>query len=427
MTYGRHAAWLLGLLGCAADAGGVDEAEGTTGAVASAEDTTGDATPADADSGTAVGSSGTDATPDDESSDDGDPAGESDGTGDPDEPEAWIYPEPDWLVEPPEAHGFDPDALAVTSDVAAAEQSGCLVVTRHGVIVHEWYADGWDADRTTEVWSVTKSVTSTLVGIAQAQELLHVDDFASDYIEPWATTESASVTVGELLQQDSGRHWDFFDDYVELDALSGDKSAFAIGLPQQHEPGTWWEYNNAGVQSLEPVIRTAVDQDVAEFATEHLFEPIGMQATMAHDDAGNTITYAYLQAGCRALARYGYLYLRRGQWADGEQIIPAEYVDLSTTPRTELNDAYGYLWWLNQPGHWVRPSTPGRNEGDGLLLPNAPIGAYTARGLGAQVVAVDPSTEVVFTRLSAVPPQDLLQETNVEHDLWSAIMTAIVE
>lgn len=424
MSVGRGAVlgvWVV-VIGCAP---GDDMADmfGSTGEL---ESTTSSEPGSSSDPAGSSGSEldGTTSATDDGSGSDGSESGVPD---DPDEPNDWIYPEPEWLVEPPELHGFDPDALAVTSDIAAAEQSGCLVVTRHGVIVHEWYAEGWDADRATEVWSVTKSVTSTLVGIAQGQALVHVDDFASDYIEAWATNESAAVTVGQLLQQDSGRHWDFIDDYVELDALAGDKSSFAIGLAQQHEPGQWWEYNNAGVQSLEPVLRTAVDQDVAAFAAEHLFEPIGMDATMAHDDAGNTITYAHLQAGCRALARYGYLYLRRGRWADGEQLLPAAFVDQSTTSRTELNDAYGYLWWLNQPGHWVRPSTPGRNEGDGLLLPNAPIGAYTARGLGAQIVAVDPSTEVVFTRLSAVPPQDLLQETNVEHDLWSAIMTAIVE
>jgi len=421
MSVGRRIAMAAVLFGCEADQL-ANEPAGTTGADFGTGDTAG-LDPASSGPSRVVTSDG-------EGSDDGGSSGASPGedTGEaPEDAEDWVYPEPEWRVEPPQAHGFDPTALETASDIAAAEQSGCLVVTRHGVIVHEWYAEGWDATRTTEVWSVTKSVTSTLVGIAQGKGLVHVDEFASDSIDAWATTESADVTVGQLLQQDSGRHWDFIDDYVELDVLASDKSEFAIGLPQQHPPGQWWEYNNAGVQSLEPVLRAAVGQDVSAFATEALFEPIGMDATMAHDDAGNTITYAHLRAGCRALARYGYLYLRRGRWADGEQIVPAEFVDQSTTSRTELNDAYGYLWWLNQPGHWVRPSTPGRNEGDGLLLPNAPIGAYTARGLGAQIVAVDPSTEVVFTRLSAVPPQDLLQETNVEHDLWSAIMTAIIE
>ncbi len=341
------------------------------------------------------------------------------------EPE-WVYPEPSWTVASPEDQGMDPDKLGQATDIAAAEDSGCLVVTRRGVIVHEWYAPGWDAGTRTDVFSITKSVTGALVGIAQAQDLLHVDDFASEYIEPWATTDAATVTIGNLLQQDSGRHWDFFDDYVGLDAVAGSKSTYAIERPQQHPPGTWWEYNNAGVQTLEPILRAATGQDVAAWANEELFQPIGMSAEFAHDGEGNTVTYAHLESDCRSLARLGYLYLRRGRWVD-QQVLPASWVEASTTPRTPHNDAYGYLWWLNQPGHWVRPSLPGRNEGDGLLLPNAPLGAYTARGLRAQLIAVDPETEVVFTRLAPVPVQDLLSSTEVEHALWSTIMTSIVE
>ncbi|MEM6991460.1 MAG: serine hydrolase, partial [Myxococcota bacterium] len=347
-------------------------------------------------------------------------------TGDAGEPD-WVYPEPVWAVEAPAAHGMDADLLQSASEIAAAEDSGCLVVTRHGVIVHEWYAEGWDATTQTDVFSVTKSVTGTLVGLAQAEGLLHIDDFAADYIESWATTDAATVTIANLLQQDSGRHWDFFDDYVQLDAITGDKSAFAIERSQQHDPGQWWEYSNAGVQTLEPVLRAAVGGDVADWAQGALLDRIGMHATFQHDGAGNTVTYAHLEAGCRALARYGYLHLRRGRWAGGDQILPAQWVDDSTTPRTELNDAYGYLWWLNQPGHWVRPSLPDRNEGDGLLLHNAPLGAYTARGLRAQVVAVDPGTEIVFTRLAPVPIQDLFSSTEVEHELWAAIMAAVLE
>lgn len=346
-----------------------------------------------------------------------------------DEAEPWTYPEPDWDVEPPAEHGMDPDALAAVDQVAADAGTGCLVVTRHGVLVHEWYADGWAADTQTEVFSVTKSVTSVLVGVAMQRGLLSVDDFASDYVAPWLTTDAATVTIGQLLQQDSGRHWDFFGDYVTLDVVEGDKTQYAIDLAQQHLPGQWWEYNNAGVQALEAVVRAAVGgDDVDAWAQDNLFAPIGMAASFGHDAAGNTMTYAHLRSDCRSLARLGYLYLRGGQWADAETIVSESWVEASTTGRTEHNDAYGYLWWLNQPGHWIRPSLPDRREGDGLLLPTAPIGAYTARGLGAQIVAVDPGSEIVFTRLATIPVQDLFApEPDVEHDLWSAIMQAVLD
>jgi CubicO group peptidase (beta-lactamase class C family) len=359
--------------------------------------------------------------------DSGDDApGDGSSTGEDPEPE-WVYPDPDWATEPPEDHGMDPEALALTSEIAAAYDTSCLVVTRHGVIVHEWYDEGWDATRKTEIFSVTKSVTSTLVGIAQDEGLLHVNDFAADYIAPWAGTASAGVTIGNLLRMDSGRYWEFLNDYVQLDTIATDKSDFAVDLSQQHPPGTWWEYNNAAVQTLEPVLREAVGGDVAEWAQGALLDPIGMDATFGRDLAGNTIMYAHMQGGCRAMARLGYLYLRGGQWAGGTQVVSESWVQAATMPGTELNSAYGMLWWLNRPGHYVKPSTPERKEGDGPIIPEAPIGIFTAQGVRAQLVAVDPEHEIVFTRLAAVPLQDLFSGTPVEGELWAAIMASIIE
>ncbi|MCA9715311.1 MAG: serine hydrolase, partial [Myxococcales bacterium] len=209
--------------------------------------------------------------------------------------------------------------------------------------------------------------------------------------------------------------------------LNDDRTQFAIELDQQHAPDSWWEYNNAAIQTLDRVYRVATGVDLGAHANVELFEPLGMDATFSHDASGNTLTYADVLSSCRDLARFGYLYLRGGVWAGGVEVVPHDWVEASLTASTPLNDAYGYLWWLNNDGHYVRPSTPLREEGDGLLIPEAPPGAFTARGLKAQLVAVEPSTEIVFTRIVDVPINDLIFSTPAEGELWAQIMAAVVE
>jgi CubicO group peptidase (beta-lactamase class C family) len=401
---------LLGSLGCSgpsAEAGEDDESTDTSGS--------------ESESGSETETGETESGSETETGETGDT--ETGETGD----EEVVYPEPDWVPEPPEQHGLDPVALEAAATLAEEAGSGCLLITRHGVIVGEWYWDGWAQGTQTPVFSVTKSIASALVGIAADEELLAIDDWASDYVGEWVGTESEELTIRNLLSNDSGRYWEFVSDYVTLTA-SSNKTQFAIDLDQQHLPGEWWEYNNSAIQTLERVLHTATDEDVGEYARTKLFEPIGMKSSFGHDPDGNSVMYADVMASCRDLARFGYLFLRGGQWADGVQVISNDWVIESTSTSTPLNDAYGYLWWLNKEGHWIRPSAPLREEGDGPLLPDAPLGSFSARGLGSQIVGIDPATEIVFTRLAEVPLDQLLSGgPEIEGPLWGAIMAAVVE
>ena len=91
----------------------------------------------------------------------------------------------------PHLLGFDPKALSAIAADAEARDSNCLVVVRHGAIVAEWYWNGTDPTSTQNVFSVTKSLTSTLVGVAEAAGDLRIDDLASKYIPQWVGTASA--------------------------------------------------------------------------------------------------------------------------------------------------------------------------------------------------------------------------------------------
>lgn len=309
--------------------------------------------------------------------------------------EELAWPVPDWQPVSAADAGMDQAALDAMAADAEAAGSNCLVVTRDGQLVGEWYWNGWDPTSEQEIFSATKSITSTLVGLAVDDGLLALDDPASTYIPEWVGTPSEAVTVRNLVSNDSGRYQDFQSDYVTMAVQEPDKTGYSIGLSQQHEIGTQWVYNNAAIQTLDQVLEAATGMPTHEYAAQELFGPLGMETEIATDDAGNTLTFMGGQASCRDLARFGLLFLRDGQW-DGEQLLSSEWVDEATHPSQDLNPNYGFLWWL----FGDRAGTPAGEGGEGTVPP-APEGSgfYAALGLGNQIVGVFPESGVVVTRI----------------------------
>jgi CubicO group peptidase (beta-lactamase class C family) len=272
-----------------------------------------------------------------------------------------------------------------------------MAVIEDGQIVRDAYWGGSKPEEQHEVFSVTKSITSTLVGIAQGEGLFDIDEPASTYITEWVGTPSEAVTIRQLVSNDSGRFWSLASDYNEL-IRAPDKTGFGIGLAQQADPGTVWNYNNAAIQTLDAVISRATGMPTAEYARTRLFEPTGMRTTMTKDPTGNTMTFMGAKASCLDLARFGYLLLQGGRWGD-RQVVPSEWVAEATAPSTELNRAYGFLIWLNQPG---LVKTPTGGEVQGPIWPDAPLGTFAALGLGGQTVLVLPDQGLVVTRVAGV-------------------------
>jgi len=309
----------------------------------------------------------------------------------------------------PEELGFDAKALERLAQEAEDAGSTCLLVARDGVVAGEWYWNHGAADRPQEVFSVTKSVTSTLVGLAQADGGLELGDKAAAYIPEWKGTPSRTVTVRNLLSNDSGRFWSPESDYQEL-LRATDRTSYAVGLEQAAEPGAVWAYNNAAIQTLDRVIRNATGTATDVFAQDRLFGPLGMTSTRMTPDASRRSTQVFfgMQSTCPDLARFGQLFAQQGEW-DGEQLLPAGWVEDATGRSSQqLNAAYGLLWWVNrtgpqrQPLDDTNPGLPPGVSGVGQLVPGAPEDLYAALGFGGQVVLVDPGSGTVVVRLGTL-------------------------
>jgi CubicO group peptidase (beta-lactamase class C family) len=309
----------------------------------------------------------------------------------------------------PDELGFDPEVLDQLAKDAEDAGSTCFLVARDGQVAGEWYWNDGAADRPQEVFSVTKSVTSTLVGLAEAEGDLALSDPAADYIPEWRGTDSEAVTVRNLLSNDSGRFWSPESDYQQL-IKAADRTSYAVGLDQAAPPGTVWAYNNAAIQTLDRVIRNATGTATDVFAQERLFGPLGMTSTRMTPDASRSSTQAFfgMQSTCPDLARFGQLFEQGGEW-DGQQVLPARWVEDATGRSSQkLNAAYGLLWWVNrtgpqrQPLDSDNPGLPPGVSGVGQLVPGAPEDMYAALGFGGQVVLVDPGSGTVVVRLGTL-------------------------
>ena len=310
-----------------------------------------------------------------------------------------------WPTASPGDLGLRPRRLEALAREARQADSTCYAVVRRGRLARDW---NWGTARTTarEVFSITKSVTSALVGIAVRDGSLRLDDRVSRYVPQWRGTPSSGVTVRHLLSNDSGRAWSLQSDYGAL-VQARNRTAYAVGLSQQHAPGSAWAYNNAAIQVLEAVLRRATGTPVDRFAARRLFAPLGMTHTrMVRDASGrSTSVFFGLQTTCLDLARFGTLYLGRGA-VDGRRILTRDWVRRSVgSSSTVHNAAYGFLWWLNRPGPLRGATDPVDADGQplapvtGQLAPGAPASTYAALGLGGQVLLVDPRSRTVVVRL----------------------------
>ncbi|WP_185994470.1 serine hydrolase domain-containing protein [Nocardioides campestrisoli] len=297
------------------------------------------------------------------------------------------------------------DARTLVAEAKAAD-SHCVTVVRDGkVLLSRDLAKKVD---TTIAWSITKSVTSLLVGIAQDKKMLKLDDRVARYVPQWRGTASKRVTIRHLLANTSGREWDARTDYQVMIAARN-KTRFGIRLDQQHRPGTTWAYNNSAIQVLEAVLEKATKRPVADFAQATLFGPLRMRNTSIETDVvGNPMLFGGMRSTCPDLARLGVMLADQGRY-DGRRIVSRRYVREATQrPSSELNTAYGLLFWINEPGPVLSPLPPpaGTPTAQGPMVPTAPEDAYWALGLNQQILHVSPTEKIVAVRLGDPPPAD---------------------
>lgn len=298
-----------------------------------------------------------------------------------------VWPTTEWRIDAPEARGMDASLLEGARQYAFQDGKNTqgVVVVRHGVIVGEWYEDGRDESSFATSWSIAKSVTSALIGIAIHEGLIEsVDVSMAEFFPEWTGTEKEDITLRDVLSMASGLKWsESYDpenvvssDIIQMIALREDHLAYAASRPLEFTPGSRWSYSSGDTMLLSGVLEAVSGGNAGSYAREKLFDPIGMSPVDWWTDAtGQTATYCCIDTPARQLAKFGLLYLRGGEWA-GTQVVPREWVTTSTSPSVVPH--YGHQWWLDE--------TPGGRE------------MYIAIGHDGQYIYVVPDLDLVVVR-----------------------------
>ena len=286
--------------------------------------------------------------------------------------------------------------MALTVKNYAAQ---CVLVMSGSEVVAEWNFGAHASSTKIFVASVSKSFTSALVGIAQKQGFLNIDDKASKFITEWVGTKSESVTIRHLLAMTSTRSEFNLINAVQ-DARGQAISDVRGGARHASSPGLAWAYHNASTQALELVLSRSTGESVSAFAQRELFAKMGMTTTIEKDSKGVEAVFAGFMSTCRDVGKLTRLYLQKGNW-NGEQILGPEYVADSLTPQitsvaanATMNGSYGLQIWLNSDkGTSI---TVGRQ---GSLYPNLPVDTFLFQGACRQFGVGIPSKDLTVVML----------------------------
>ena len=289
---------------------------------------------------------------------------------------------------PKNSVGPNPKYAALAAEVGA-QSASCMVVQEGKTIVAEWYWGDRTPQTLSEGFSTMKSVTATLVGIAQTQKKLNINQKASDFIKEWKGTASESITIRQLLSMTSGRREVFNGNPF------ADNELIAINIGQEITPGTDWRYSNTTLQVLETVLERAVGGSVKSFAKKNLLTPLGMKSKFSEDGGANMYMFAFWDTSCRDLAKLVQLYMQNGKW-NGKQILSAEFVNDARTSSSALNQNYGLLWWLNRAGTTKSTSANAQTR-IGPRHKSAPLDMFEAIGACGQSAMGFPAQNLIIT------------------------------
>jgi len=323
------------------------------------------------------------------------------------------WPTTAWPVGPLPA-GVSAEQLEAALAVVAKPQphlgeTRAVVIIQHGKLVSERYMPGYSADTPLLSWSMAKSITQAMVGIAVRRGLVDIDKPMGNPHWP-ASDPRAQIPWRNWINMIDGQDYHEIGvaDQTRSDAakmLYGpgrrDVAAYSAALPLSHPPGTHWNYNSAGVNLIADALArvfapgaTGADRRARMSAVmkAELFGPLGMTSAQPEFDAtGTFVGSAFVYATARDWARFGLLYLRDGMWQD-QRILPEHWVDFARTKTpVEDCDVYGAGFWITPPAGRGKPYT--------ALTPDGPRDLFLAQGHEGQLVVIVPSKDLVLVRL----------------------------
>ncbi|MBE0534315.1 MAG: serine hydrolase [Phycisphaerae bacterium] len=340
-----------------------------------------------------------------------------------------VFPGETWAESLPEEQDVDGTGLneAVAYLRAHAGRDGVreLVIVRNGVLIYK----GDNIDKVHGVWSMTKSFTSTVLGLLVDEGKVTVNTRAKDFV-PSMARDFPEVTLLHFTTMTSG--YRAVGDEPRSGYLHGPSSTpFTPGEPL-FAPGAKYAYWDSAMNQFGNVLTRVAGERIEDLFKRRIADPIGMDAAqwdwgefgkvdglVVNGGSGNSNKHMFISA--RQMARFGHLYLNRGMW-NGKQLLSSEWVDTATRNHVPADlplghkesgidglGVYGCNWWVNGI----------RADGE-RLWPGAPAGAYAASGHNNNKMVVIPEWRMVIVRLGLDQADGV-----IGNDVWSTFLEKV--
>ncbi len=310
--------------------------------------------------------------------------------------------------------GWNTDSLDDLYSYLESKNTKAFIILDHGKIVTEKYFGTFTAD---SVWywaSAGKTLTAFMVGIAQQEALLNVNDLTSKYLGTGWTSAPADkenlITIKNQLTMTSGLD----------DGVSDPDCTLPSCLQYKADAGTRWAYHNAAYTLLSQVIANASGVSYNNFFQQKIAGITGMSGLWVQSLNSNNIFYS----NARSMARFGLLLLNKGKWDNTPVLSDVNYFNSQVNTSQDLNLSYGYLTWLNGKSSHMLPTI--QSIFPGYLIPDAPADMFAALGKNDQKIYVVPSLNLVVIRMGNSAGGVTESLSDFDNELWGKLK-AIIE
>ena len=284
-----------------------------------------------------------------------------------------------WIEKTPESIGLDSIEVNELMDFVKIPEfnTQAAILIQGNYIIAEYYGEGYDKSSLVTSWSVAKSFTSTLIGIAIDEGYISsINDPITDYLPEWKGKDQDNILLKHLLAMQSG-----MDDHPLAGVVfSTNMVKYSLDRDVLRPPETAFSYSNEDSMLLGEILENATGFSVQDYADKKLFNILEIEDKWWTDQAGNTVTYAGLDMNPRDFAKFGLMVAQDGKW-ENKEVVSSEWLETATNNYNDLAP-YGFQWWTS--------NSPDEKD----------YNFFSAKGLDGQLIYVWPEIDLVFVRFT---------------------------
>lgn len=310
-----------------------------------------------------------------------------------------------WDTIQPSSLGWCQSKVDTLTNYVGNTNAKAFIVLKNGKIVIEKYYGTFTVDSMWFWASAGKSLASVMIGRAEQDGIINLNDSTSKYLgSGWTACtpqQEKLITVKEQLKMTSGLN----------DALTDPDCTIDTCLQYLANAGTRWAYHNAPYHLLHNVLENASGLTLQQYTNQKIKTPIGMSTGFWFDHV--------FYSRARDMARFGLLALANGNWNGNMVVNNPTFINAMKNTSNPYNLSYGYLWWLNGKSSCMVPQS--QFVFPGSLIPNAPADMYCALGKYDQKIYVVPSQNLVVVRMGQAATTNALALSTYDNVLWEKI------